>query len=96
LLKNKIQVLIPHTWSGKFEEAGKIMADMTRLVREGRIKPVEPEEGCTWKRHYKIEFELVMIVEGRNLRFEARWPAGGNVVAENTVSIAAAFRPGTN
>jgi hypothetical protein len=69
---------------------------MTALVRNGEIKPVEPEAGCIGKRHYKIEFELVMIVEGRNLRFEARWPAGGTAVAGKTVSIAAAFRPGTN
>lgn len=87
-------MLTPDAWIGKFEEAGRIIADMTFLRDRGMIQPIEPEEGGTWKRHYKVEFELVMIVEGRNLRFEAR-PPGGNAVAWKTVSIAAAFRPGT-
>lgn len=45
-----------------------------------------------------------MIVDGRNLRYEARWPIPKendqthhkqNVQAEGQISIAAAFKPGT-
>lgn len=78
------------------EVAGKIIADMSFLVNEGKIQAVEPEPGFAGKRHYKIEFELVMIIDGRNLRYEARWPAGGEVRSGGQISIAAAFRPGTN
>jgi hypothetical protein len=58
-----------------------------------------------------VEYDLVVIVEGRNLRYEARWPpmdhhdeirkrkrAGKSsfVVLETAqVSIASAFQPGT-
>jgi len=54
--------------------------------------------------YYAIEFELVMIVDGRNLRYEARWPKstavgaipeGQRVHARGQICIAAAFDPGT-
>ena len=48
--------------------AGIIEADMTSLVKGHRIKASEPEKGYAGKRHYRIDFELVMIVNGRNLR----------------------------
>ncbi|TVY83758.1 hypothetical protein LSUE1_G004561 [Lachnellula suecica] len=80
------------------EEAGRIIADMTFLRDEGKIEPIEPEIGYGGKRHYRVEFDLVMIIDGRNLRYEARWPAGGGgeAVIGGNVNIAAAFRPGTN
>lgn len=62
--------------------AGEIIADMTFLRDEGRIKPkpTPPVPSRSRKKprkpddHYEIEFDLVMIVEGRSLRYEARWP----------------------
>jgi hypothetical protein len=76
--------------------AGVIEVDMTPLVNGHRIKATEPEEGYEGKRHYRIDFELVIIVNGRNLRYEARWPVGGEVrVEQKQVCIAASFRPGT-
>ena len=69
---------------------------MTFLKTDGLIVPVEPEEGEKGKRHYKVEYELVMIVDGRNMRYEARYPAGGAVQERGQISIAAAFLPGTN
>jgi len=78
------------------EIAGSIVADMTFLKTEGLIVPVDPEEGLKGKRHYKVEYELVLIVDGRNLRFEARYPAGGEVRGVGQISIAAAFQPGTD
>jgi len=78
------------------EIAGSIIADMTFLKTEGLIVPVEPEAEDRAKRHYKVEYELVMIVNGRNMRYEARYPAGGEVQQKGQISIAAAFVPGTN
>lgn len=82
------------------ELAGQIVADMTFLRTEGLIQPIKAdrEEGERFKRHYKVEFDLVMIVEGRNLRYEARYPRGegGQVREGGRISIAAAFRPGTD
>jgi hypothetical protein len=70
---------------------------MTFLKKRKLIKPIEAEPGFQMRRHYKVEIQLVIIIEGRNLRFEARWPVGedGQKMAEGQVSIAAAFRPGT-
>lgn len=78
------------------EKAGTIKADMTPLVEMGKIQLTEPDEGFEGVPHYRIEFELVMIINGRNLSFEARWPRGGEVQGSTQICIAAAFRPGTN
>lgn len=77
--------------------AGRIIVDMTFLREEGIIKPVYPEEGNNGTEHYRVEYELVAIVEGRALRYEARYPAGegGEVLGKGQFSIAAAFREGT-
>ncbi len=69
---------------------------MTFLKTQHIIQPVDPEPGTKGKRHYKVQFELVMIINGRNLRYEARYPAGGQVQESGQISIAAAFHPGTN
>jgi hypothetical protein len=61
--------------------------------------------------HYKVEYDLVVIVEGRNLRYEARWPARDDheqigkrkragkssymTLKTAQISIASAFKPGT-
>lgn len=90
------------------ELVGCIIADMTFLKTEGRIKPEEPSESSTYsnnpqKLYWAVHFELVMVVEGRNLRYEARWPLSKDlkegerqgIHAKGQVSIAAAFQPGT-
>jgi hypothetical protein len=69
---------------------------MSFLLTNKLIEPSDPEEGYKGKRHYKVRFELVMIVDGRNLQFEARYPAGGETVEGKRFCIAAAFEPGTN
>lgn len=80
--------------------AGTIKTDMTFLRKQNLIQPIEAtfnEHGLQIsKRHYKVEYEVVMIVDGRNLTFEARWPAGGAIQASKQISIASAFVPGTN
>jgi hypothetical protein len=74
---------------------GVIETDMTFLKERNLIQPIEPEEGVRARRHYKVEYELVMIVNDRNMRWEARYPAGGEVQGRGQISIAAAFVPGT-
>jgi hypothetical protein len=71
---------------------------MTFLRDQGIIQPVDPEPGTIGKRHYKVGIELVMIIDGRNLRYEARWPIGrdSSVQERGQICIAAAFEPGTN
>ncbi|KAJ8062988.1 hypothetical protein OCU04_008233 [Sclerotinia nivalis] len=76
--------------------AGRIIVDMTFLRDQNIIKPVFPEEGSNGVKHYRVDYELVAIVEGRALRYEARSPAeGGKVWGKGQFSIAAAFREGT-
>ncbi|CAD6447518.1 9550ab3f-b26d-4fd0-b16a-2e456667b8c1 [Sclerotinia trifoliorum] len=77
--------------------AGRIIVDMTFLRDKNKIQPVFPEEGSNGTKHYRVDYELVAIVEGRALRYEARSPAaeGGRVWGKGRFSIAAAFKEGT-
>jgi hypothetical protein len=91
------------------EFAGKIEVDMTFLKDMGYIQLKPPSEYSTYSGpsapdHWSVEFQLVMIIDGRNLRYEARWPIPNesdnnsqekNVKAQGQISIAAAFQPGT-
>ncbi|KAF4216265.1 hypothetical protein CNMCM8980_005267 [Aspergillus fumigatiaffinis] len=72
--------------------AGKIELDMTFLRTEGHIRPVKPDNEFG-RRHYRVEYDLVMIVDGYNIRYEARWDngEGEHVLAEKQINIAAAF-----
>ena len=81
---------------------------MTFLKDQGHIQPKIPSE---WSRdvgtntlHWEVTFDLVMIVDGRNLRYEARWPSlkdpeaashQQSVQGTGQICIAAAFKPGT-
>ena len=81
---------------------------MTFLKDEGLIQPEQPS---VWSQkshkggaYWVVEFQLVMIVDGRNLRYEARWPRSKDaeavarhqeVFASKQTCIAAAFKPGT-
>lgn len=85
------------------EIAGEVVVDMTFLKTERRLQPVGPyPDSKSGRRFYDVEFDLAMKVDGRNLKFEARWPrrkegenALGQVQASGQISIAAAFLPGT-
>lgn len=76
------------------------------------ITPEADDDGVVRaKPHYRVEYDLVVIIEGRNLKYQARWPSTDNqeevrkrkragqsgfIVLETAqVSIASAFRPGT-
>lgn len=65
---------------------------MTFLRTKGYIQPIKPEH--TFGRlHYRVEYELVMIVDGLNIRYEARWRNGQevHVLGQEQINIAAAF-----
>jgi hypothetical protein len=95
-------------WIGA-EIAGSITADMTFLRDESHIQPVPPSIYSTYSgpkapHHWEVTFELVMIIDGRNLRYEARWPPSDSpearvhaqkVQKKGQTCIAAAFKPGT-
>jgi hypothetical protein len=100
--------------SSDVQIAGTIVTDMTFLRDEGHIDITYPEPddyGVTRPPYYKVEYDIVVTVEGRNLRYEARWAPKDNdqgskkrkrsgqhrseVVQTAQVSIASAFRPGT-
>lgn len=82
---------------------------MTFLRDEGHIQPVPPSDFSTYSGpkapyHWAVTFELVMIIDGRNMRYEARWPPSNSpearlhdlkVCEKGQTCIAAAFRPGT-
>jgi len=84
---------------------------MTFLRDENLIQPEGPfefSESCEFseapeKLHWAVHFDLVMIVEGRNLRYQARWPKAedlhtgqqSDIQAQGRICIAAAFQPGT-
>lgn len=71
---------------------------MTFLMTEGIIHVEVPDrqKGEGGIPHYRVNYELVMIINGRNLRYEARYPIGGQVQHHGQISIAAGFVPGTN
>lgn len=81
---------------------------MTFLKDQGLIEPTEPSFYSKYRGtrnlHWEVTFDLVMIVDGRNLRYEARWPPTEDgeepptqqaVQARGQICIAANFRPGT-
>jgi hypothetical protein len=77
-----------------FQVAGKTLTDMTFLREQGLIKPLSPLSG-KGKKHYRVEYDLVAFIEGRNLRYEARYPVGAKGQKTAQGSMAAAFQPGT-
>ncbi|KAH7378746.1 hypothetical protein BKA66DRAFT_610262 [Pyrenochaeta sp. MPI-SDFR-AT-0127] len=89
------------------EKIGTIEADLTFLKDEGRIEPQFPSNDSihagSHKQHWEVHYEVAMIVEGRSIRFEARWPVKDSlqhgqkqrVLAMKLVGMASAFKPGT-
>jgi hypothetical protein len=77
---------------------------MTFLRDEGRIELHHTTEADGKTRSYwSFDYDVVMLVDGRNLRYEVRWPPideddveGSNKsFISGQISIAAGFQPGT-
>jgi hypothetical protein len=86
---------------------GYLEADLTRLRDEGHIEPQCPSDFSTFagsqKRYWEVQYELALIVEGRSIRFEARYPVKDclrpgeqqQILGVKLIGIAASFQPGT-
>jgi hypothetical protein len=89
------------------EPIGRIETVLTFLIDEGKIEPQFPDDYSTHagsnKKHWEAHYELIMTVEGRSIRFEAKWPARKHLqpgesqrnLGATLVGIAASFQPGT-
>ncbi|KAF2647604.1 hypothetical protein K491DRAFT_614350 [Lophiostoma macrostomum CBS 122681] len=98
-----------HAHNKGHELAGEMKVDMTFLKTKKLIKPQRPwhmdeKTSKAFKQGYwNVEFEIVLVIHGRNLRYEARWPRRDHlqpgqvqtVCKRGQVCIAAAFPPGT-
>ena len=62
---------------------------MTFLRTEGRIQPVIPGPNEKGQVHFRVDLDIVIELDGRNLKYEARWPRGegGKTLAEFPNSI---------
>ncbi|TGO22352.1 hypothetical protein BPAE_0171g00110 [Botrytis paeoniae] len=72
---------------------GIIHLDFSELIRSGAIQETIEQESLKLLRYYRVDFELVMKVKGRNLEIEGC--IGGETFGGKEISIAAAFVPGT-
>ncbi|TGO89200.1 hypothetical protein BPOR_0120g00080 [Botrytis porri] len=72
---------------------GTIHSDFSELIRSGGIQETIEQDGPKVLRYYRVDFELVMKVKGRNLEIEGC--IGGESFGGKEISIAAAFVPGT-
>jgi hypothetical protein len=46
-------------------------------------------------RHYEVHYELLVELQGRNLKVSVVYPPGGEVQGTKEITVAACFRPGT-
>jgi hypothetical protein len=52
-------------------------------------------EGQGDGRHYEVHYELLVELQGRNLKVSVVYPPGGEVQGTKEIVVAACFRPGT-
>lgn len=79
------------------EQGGRILVNLTFIKDDDAFQPETriDEEGKSYT-YYKVFFDLWIIIEGLNLRFEARSPSDPEKVCQSkTFSLAAGFKPGT-
>ena len=72
------------------EIAGKIVTDMT-FLKDSLLVIVDPQPSSRVRPHYRIEYELVLLVDGNDMKFEARYPPGGGVLQSKQICIASVF-----
>ena len=86
---------------------GALETDVTGLRDQGRLQLQAPSEFSTHagseKTYWEVHYEIALVVEGRSIRFEARFPVKSHLrpgeeqtpLGTKLVGIAAAFAPGT-
>ena len=86
---------------------GTLETNVTGLSDHGRLQLLEPSEFSTHagskKTYWEVHYEIVLIVQGRSINFEARFPVRSKLLpgerqdslGAKLVGIAAAFAPGT-
>ncbi|PVI00853.1 hypothetical protein DM02DRAFT_671732 [Periconia macrospinosa] len=86
---------------------GSLEADVTFLRDEKLIEPEFPSEFSNHAgskiKHWVVNYEIVLISEGRRFRFEARWPSKAElkpgqeqrILDAKLFGVAASFQPGT-
>lgn len=86
---------------------GYLESNMTCLRTQGRIEPQVPSEFSTFAGSrtlfWEVHYEISLTVEGRSIRFEAKYPTKENLrpgekqesISTKLVGIAAAFALGT-
>lgn len=75
------------------KEAGNIQTDFTKWKKN--LKITRPDSGVPY---YQITYDLVRVLDGRNFKFEARYPSGTSRRKAQGIAqicIASTFKPGT-
>ncbi|KUJ10103.1 uncharacterized protein LY89DRAFT_596948 [Mollisia scopiformis] len=89
-----------HEQNKNAQPAGNFFVDFTKLRNQGKIRPKGAGRGQKGKgkARYEITYDLILLVDGRNLKIEVRYPSGqyGKIVKVAQICIAASFKPGTS
>ncbi|KAJ5741976.1 hypothetical protein N7533_011385 [Penicillium manginii] len=68
--------------------------DMSFLRDQGLVQARQRVATSPW--YWLVEYDLVMEIQGLNLKFYVKWPRGGEMQGQaGQIPIAAAFKPGT-
>ncbi|PGH26778.1 hypothetical protein AJ80_01543 [Polytolypa hystricis UAMH7299] len=78
--------------------AGRLVVDLNRLKESGLIQPkkavdVDPDDPNS-SEYYEVHYDLVMEVQGRNLKVSLLYPPGQDSQGSTQICIAAALQPG--
>ncbi|KXG51273.1 uncharacterized protein PGRI_095340 [Penicillium griseofulvum] len=68
-----------------------VVFDITKAKEQYPLKAKGPRHG----KHYEIYYDLLVELQGRNLKVSVVYPPGGEVQGCKEISVAACFRPGT-
>ncbi|KAF2111588.1 hypothetical protein BDV96DRAFT_634844 [Lophiotrema nucula] len=105
--EHKSHYPLKHASNKGTELARKISLDWTILKKSKRFQPEMPLEDSVYKgqanrMYWAVYYDVVLILEGRNPRYEARWPSSPDLRAgeeqqvyeQGQICVAAAFKPG--
>ncbi|KUL88774.1 hypothetical protein ZTR_03546 [Talaromyces verruculosus] len=83
---------IEHDYNAKAEVAGIVEANLNEYRDNGSIQPKVTSNG---KEYFSLEYEIVLEVNGRNIRAKLFYPPGEECRDELKICISAYFRAGT-